>query len=131
MTTRITRRMAGMAAVALVGALSMMERSATAQTAGLNVAGTWSTVFAGARATVTLSQMGNNVVGTYQNTPPLLPGAMAGVVRGATLVGRWTDARTSGGFTLAFSPDGRTFTGTWGREITSNDSGGPWSGQRQ
>ena len=87
--------------------------------------GTWSTQFAGAAATVTFFQSGPNVVGTYVNTPPLLPGAIAGVMRGNVLTGRWTDASSSGGFTLAISPDGRSFAGTWGRSVASNTDGGP------
>ena len=54
----------------------------------------------------------------------------AGVMRGNVLVGRWTDASSSGGFTLAFSPDGRSFAGTWGRSLASNTDGGPWLGRR-
>jgi len=119
------------AAVVLVAALSIDARPAAAQPSALHVTGTWATVFAGGRATVTFSETGSNVIGTYVNTPPLLPGAMAGILQGALMTGRWTDAKTSGGFSLAFSPDGRTFTGTWGRDISSNTSGGPWTGQRQ
>jgi hypothetical protein len=95
-----------------------------------NVAGSWNTQFAGAAATVNLLQAGPNVVGTYVNTPPLLPGAIAGVIRGNVLTGRWTDASSSGGFTMVFSPDARAFVGTWGRSVTSATDGGPWLGRR-
>ena len=120
----MTRRTLGMMAAALC-----MSVAAHAQP-GANVNGTWSTQFAGAAATVTFFQSGPNVVGTYVNTPPLLPGAMAGVMRGNVLTGRWTDASSSGGFALAISPDGRSFAGTWGRSVASNTDGGPWLGRR-
>lgn len=96
----------------------------------LNVAGGWNTQFAGAAAAVVLVQSNANVVGTYVNTPPLQPGALAGIMRGNVLTGRWTDAGSSGGFTLTFSPDGRSFTGTWGRTVDSTSSGGAWVGRR-
>ena len=40
------------------------------------VSGLWQTQFAGAAATVSLTQSGPNVIGTYVNTPPLMPGAI-------------------------------------------------------
>lgn len=118
------RRAAGLLAAALVASVSAHAQP------GANVAGTWSTQFAGAAATVHLLQSGANVVGTYVNTPPLMPGAIAGVMRGNVLTGRWTDASSSGGFVMAFSPDGRSFAGTWGRSLGSNTDGGPWLGRR-
>lgn len=127
-----TRRNAiALAAVLLVGGASAGSREASAQPVGPNVSGAWATQFAGAAAAVTLTQVGGHVVGTYVNTPPLLPGAMAGVMRGRVLTGRWTDASSSGGFTLVFSPDGGTFAGTWGRALGSNSNGGPWVGRRR
>lgn len=120
----MTRRTLGMMAAALC-----MSVAAHAQPR-INVAGVWSTQFAGAAATVTLYQSGANVVGPYVNTPPLTPGALAGVLRGNVLTGRWTDASSSGGFTLVFSPDGRSFAGTWGRSLASTTDGGPWLGRR-
>lgn len=95
-----------------------------------NVSGTWNTQFAGAEATVRFQQVGSNVIGTYVNTPPLLPGAIAGVMRGNVLTGRWTDASSSGGFVLTFTPNGRAFVGTWGRNVGSTADGGPWIGRR-
>jgi hypothetical protein len=119
----------GVLAAACAGVLTARARATHAQP-GRNVSGAWSTQFAGAAANVSLTQSGANVVGIYVNSPPLLPGAMAGILRGNVLVGRWTDAHTSGGFALTFSPDGRSFAGTWGRTIDSNTSGGPWVGNR-
>lgn len=117
-------------AAVCVGAGALPSREASAQ-GGVSVAGTWSTQFAGAAATVVFSQSGQNVVGTYVNTPPLMPGGIAGVLRGNVLTGRWTDASSSGGFVMAFSPDGRSFAGTWGRDLSSSTNGGPWLGRRQ
>lgn len=128
----LTRRQGfALAAVLLAGGSSGTMREASAQAPAVNVSGTWTTQFAGAAATVTLTQVNNHVVGIYVNTPPLLPGALAGVMRGNTLTGRWTDASSSGGFTLVFAPNGRAFVGTWGRSIASNNDGGPWLGQRR
>lgn len=124
------RRWLALFVVALMGAPAAMPREAGAQPAAVNVSGSWSTQFAGAAATVTLTQVRGHVLGTYVNSPPLLPGAMAGVMRGNTLTGRWTDAASSGGFTLVFSPDGNAFAGTWGRSVGSTRSGGPWVGRR-
>lgn len=121
----MTRRFLG-----LSGALICAAMSADAQPGALNVNGTWSTQFAGAAATVTMYQSGPNVVGTYVNTPPLLPGALAGVLRGNVLTGRWTDASSSGGFTMTFVPNGRSFVGTWGRSLASTSNGGPWLGRK-
>ncbi|MBL8602225.1 MAG: hypothetical protein JNK72_09920 [Myxococcales bacterium] len=118
-------------AVCLVGAAMTMGGAAVEAQPTVAVSGLWQTQFAGAAATVSLTQSGPNVIGTYVNTPPLMPGAMAGVLRGNVLTGRWTDASSSGGFTLVFSPNGRSFAGTWGRSITSVSDGGPWVGTRQ
>lgn len=125
------RNTLALVAALLIGGASTRGREASAQPAAVNVSGSWATQFAGAAAAVTLTQVGANVVGTYVNSPPLLPGALAGVMRGRVLVGRWTDATSSGGFTLAFSPDGSAFVGTWGRVVTSTTNGGPWVGQRR
>lgn len=123
------RALLAVSLVALVGAAA--SRDVEAQPAAVNISGTWATQFAGAAATVSLTQVRGHVVGTYVNTPPLLPGAMAGVMRGRTLTGRWTDASSSGGFVLVFSADGSNFVGTWGRSVASNVDGGPWIGHRQ
>jgi hypothetical protein len=114
-----------------VGGASANVREADAQPAAVNISGNWTTQFAGAAAAVSLTQVRGHVVGTYVNTAPLLPGAMAGVMRGRTLTGRWTDASSSGGFVLVFSADGNNFVGTWGRSVASNTDGGPWIGQRR
>lgn len=121
----MSRRRFGMIAAALC-----ISAAAHAQPGALNINGTWSTQFAGAAATVTMYQSGPNVVGTYVNTPPLLPGALAGVLRGNVLTGRWTDASSSGGFTMTFVPNGRSFVGTWGRTLASTSNGGPWLGRK-
>lgn len=120
----------GALAVLAVGLVVAERRPVQAQ-AQLNLAGAWATQFAGAAANVNLTQSNANVVGVYVNSPPLLPGALAGMLQGNVLTGRWTDARSSGGFSLVFSPDGRSFTGTWGRSVGSTTDGGPWVGRRQ
>jgi len=118
--------------LAVVGTSALVSiQRAHAQAPTVNVSGIWVTQFAGAQAIVTLAQSGPHVTGTYVNSAPLSPGALAGVMRGNTLVGRWTDATTSGGFALVFGPDGRAFVGTWGRTVTNTTNGGAWNGNRQ
>lgn len=127
----IPARRVALAAVVAAVVGGVPARGVEAQTAAVNISGAWVTQFAGAAANVSLTQVRGHVVGTYVNTPPLLPGAMAGVMRGRTLTGRWTDASSSGGFVLVFSADGSSFAGTWGRSVASNTDGGPWVGRRQ
>ena len=110
------------------GAWVTQARVASAQV-GFNASGVWNTQWAGSASVITLVQAGQFVTGTYTaGRHP--PGAMAGAFRGNMLIGRWTDPTSSGGIVLAFSPDGRSVTGTWGRSPDSNTSGGPWIGGR-
>lgn len=94
------------------------------------VAGLWSSSFAGGLNNLSLQQRGANVMGIYTSNASM-PGALAGRFTGNVLRGRWTDAGSSGQFVLTFSPDGQSFTGTWGRSLASATDGGPWTGRRQ
>lgn len=102
---------------------------AQAQAAVLDVTGMWSTTFSGISQPLRLVQSGVNVAGVYGGDR-VLPGGMGGRLSGTVMVGRWTDAASSGGFRLVFSADGRTFAGTWGRTLASQTSGGAWVGTR-
>jgi hypothetical protein len=53
------------------------------------------------------------LVGVYGSSSSM-PGAMSGRINGRVMIGRWTDAASSGGFRMEFSPDGRRFVGTFG-----------------
>jgi len=94
------------------------------------VAGLWTSTFAGGINNLSLQQRQAFVTGIYTSNASM-PGAMAGRFTGNVLSGRWTDASSSGQFVLVFSADGRSFVGTWGRTLASATNGGPWTGQRQ
>lgn len=73
--------------------------------------GTWNTTY----GSMTLTQSGRSVKGTYDHDD----GRLSGTVSGDVLTARWDETPTRAGpndagplqFTLA--PDGRSFTGTW------------------
>lgn len=121
----------------LVGALVVLSAGAgggslpeaQAQAQALDVSGLWSTTFSGISQPMRVVQSGVNVAG-YYGGGGILPGGMGGRLNGLVMVGRWTDASSSGGFRLLFTPDGRTFAGTWGRTLDSQTSGGAWVGTR-
>lgn len=126
-----TRRrvLRGLLGAVLVGGMSLAGR-ADAQTA-LQVGGTWGAQWGAGAINLHFEQTGVWVTGIYTGGNGVQPGALAGRLTGNTLVGRWTDASSTGGFTLLFSPDGRAFVGTWGRTPASNTDGGPWTGRRR
>lgn len=119
----------GLAVALLVSALGAGRPGAEAQPAVMDVSGMWATSFSGISQPLRLTQSGANVAGVYGGGP-VLPGGMAGRITGNIMVGRWTDAASSGGFRLVFAPDGRSFQGTWGRTLDSVTSGGAWQGTR-
>ena len=107
------RRMLGVLVGALVvGALGGGGR-AEAQHPIVDVSGEWNSVFAGGTSTLRLTQYGATVVGVYGSSSSM-PGAMSGRINGRVMIGRWTDAASSGGFRMEFSPDARRFVGTFG-----------------
>lgn len=116
-----------MSAGANVGAIP--EAEAQPQPAMIEVTGMWATTFSGISQPLRLVQSGVNVAGVYGGGG-ILPGGMGGRLSGLVMVGRWTDAASSGGFRLLFAPNGRSFAGTWGRTLDSQTSGGTWVGTR-
>jgi hypothetical protein len=84
-------------------------------------AGAWDTDF----NRMQLSQSGNTVTGTYK----YLDGRIEATQSGKTLRGRWIQNNAQGGFVFTLSPDGRSFSGTWGKNEAESGSGG-WSGKR-
>jgi len=126
-----TRRrvLRGLLGAVLVGGMSLAG-SADAQEA-LQVGGVYGAQWGAGAINLSLQQTGVWVNGIYTGGNGVQPGAMAGRLTGNTLVGRWTDANSSGGFTLVFTPDGRAFAGSWGRSVASNTDGGPWTGRRR
>ena len=123
------RLLAGLVLAVSAGSNMATIREAEAQPAMLDVTGMWATTFSGISQPLRLVQSGANVAGVYGGGG-ILPGGMGGRLQGLLMVGRWTDAASSGGFRLVFAPNGRTFAGTWGRTLDSQSSGGTWVGTR-
>jgi hypothetical protein len=110
-------------------ALIVANQSA-AQTARplAKVGGVWDTTWGGGRAVLQLVQAGATVTGSYSGTNQ---GKVKGTLSGDVLTGNWMGAAgDGGGFTLRFSADGMSFTGTWGMGSSKTD-GGPWVGARK
>lgn len=122
-------RSARMMAAAVLGVALIATVPGAAQEAP-GVAGGWTAQWGAGQISILMQQQGPFVVGTYSSVRGVQPGAFAGRFRGNVLVGRWTDADSSGGLSLVFSSDGRSFVGTWGRTVASVNNGGPWTGQR-
>jgi hypothetical protein len=93
------------------------------------IGGRWGTHWGSEVCNLTLTQNATNVTGSYTSTGAP-PGTVAGTFVSNVLTGTWTDQQGAhGGIVLTFSPDSRSFTGTWGSgESTSN--GGQWTGRR-
>jgi hypothetical protein len=101
----------------------------------VDVSGAWTTVFLAPNAgmglpyAVTLTQSGSQVTGTYTaigqgGSPGILQGSLTGNQFTAT----WRDAAGPSGIAaFTFSPDARSFTGTW---TGPNGATGTWSGNR-
>ncbi len=120
----------GLGAVGLQGPAPALAQPAPAAVSAPQVAGQWTSTFAGGINNLSLQQRQAFVTGIYTSNASM-PGAMAGRFTGNVLSGRWTDATSSGQFVLVFSADGRSFAGTWGRTLASATNGGPWTGSRQ
>ena len=91
--------------------------------------GSWNTQWGGGQAVLDLVQSGTQVSGTYTGTSQ---GRVAGRLAGNFFIGNWTGSAPDdhGAFSLYFSEDGKSFTGTWGTG-TSRNNGGPWVGSRK
>ncbi len=82
--------------------------------------------------TVTLSQNGSKVSGTYTHDE----GQITGTVDGATLTGRWTEAPTrlppqdAGDLQLTVNADCTALSGFWRYGDKGHDKDGEWAGQR-
>ncbi len=87
--------------------------------------GAWSTDW----GTMTLSQSGNAVSGTYTHDA----GRIEGTASGSTVSGRWSEAPSyagpsdAGTFTWTLSADGQSFSGKW---TYDGGGGGSWTGRR-
>jgi uncharacterized Zn-binding protein involved in type VI secretion len=88
--------------------------------------GSWDTTF----GTMTLTQSGNRVTGTYTWDD----GKITGTVDGNTLTGTWSDGKTgaapngSGDIVFTMAADGKSFTGIY--KYGSTGSGYTWNGTR-
>ena len=127
------RFLVGNIVLAAVGALLVRDAPVAAQTATpvVDVSGLWMSRYGnGPENRLNLGQAGLFVTGTYTSNVTM-PGAMVGRFNGLVLTGRWTDATSTGGFQITFTPNGRAFVGTWGLTPDSPSSGGIWVGRRQ
>ena len=104
-----------------------------AATPTLNFTGTWATVTAsGSNFTMTLTQNGSAVDGSYISSDGAYKGVVSGTVSDRTLVYRWSGGdgqKGSGKFTL--SDDGATFEGSWTYSDDPNIVEVSWNGTRQ
>lgn len=96
--------------------------------AKINVNGDWYTDF----GKLNLIQDGNRVTGTYK----FRNGTLTGTIVGNTITGTWTEVADSGtskepkgSFRFVFSPDGKSFKGSWGYGAKFYD-GGQWNGEK-
>lgn len=99
------------------------------------VAGPWTTVFLidhGVRAfpiTMTFAQNGSEVTATYAEAQTgAAPGIVQGTLSASLLTATWRDSGGLNGLlSLTFSPDGRSFSGTF---TTGSGGTGTWVGVR-
>jgi hypothetical protein len=82
--------------------------------------GVYSTDF----STMTLSQSGRTVTGTYEH----LDGRIEGVLDGTVLTGRWYQNNGEGTLRFVFSSDFGSFTGVW--NYGTDQPAYPWNGER-
>lgn len=92
--------------------------------------GSWATDF----GTLTITQQGNQVTGSYvyNNSGAPIQGQMSGQVIGNHLDFAWEEGpggAGSGHGSFVMSADGSKFEGTWGQG-ESRTSGGNWNGKR-
>jgi hypothetical protein len=96
---------------------SVATRQVTITVAGLppppppigNFSGSWFHNF----GTMTLTQSGSSVTGTYQNDFDGISGTISGTVSGNTLTGAWLIAGGTGNLQFTLSGAGNTFDGNW------------------
>jgi hypothetical protein len=99
----------------------------------LNFNGTWSTVTGtGNNYSMTLTQNGSDVSGSYVSADGAYKGVISGTVSDGILVYRWSQEdgqKGSGKFTL--SADGSKFDGSWTYSDDPNNVETTWNGNRQ
>ena len=93
------------------------------------IGGSWGTRWGSQVCNLQLTQNGANVTGSYTTTGAA-PGTVTGTFANNVLTGTWADqSGASGGLVLTFTPDSRSFTGTWGNGPSATNGGG-WTGTR-
>ncbi|MCF7943622.1 MAG: hypothetical protein K9L21_04245 [Spirochaetia bacterium] len=75
--------------------------------------------------TLTLSQSGRTVTGTYDHRN----GRVEGILTGTVLTGKWYQDNGEGKFRFVFRPDFSSFEGLWSYDEADPDS--PWNGTRK
>lgn len=84
----------------------------------LDISGDWTTGY----GTVTLTQSGNNITGTYYAGD----GKITGSLQGSKLPFTYRDSSDAGSGIFTFASDGESFTGTW----QASGGSGEWNGWR-
>jgi hypothetical protein len=98
-----------------------------------NFTATWNTVTAAStRYTMTLSQNGNQVTGSYASVDGAVTGTLSGTVEGDTLIYRWQEGPNGGMGKFRLGDDGASFSGWWNSSATDpNAVSGAWNGTRR
>lgn len=97
-------------------------KNALADKPAADWAGTWETNF----GTMSLTQNGTSVTGSYAYQS----GSINGTVSGNTLTGTWVETDDRGTFSFTLSADGKSFSGSWKETSPNPNQGGSWNGSR-
>ena len=93
--------------------------------------GNWATVTGTLSYTMTLTQNGEAVSGSYSIAGGSATGVISGTVSDRTLVYRWTEGSQTGTGKFTLSQDGATFQGWWNSGADPNVVQSNWSGTRK
>lgn len=86
----------------------------------------WSGLWRTDYGNMTLTQVGDQITGTYESQE----GKVNGTVNGNVFSGTWKETDDEGTFVFTLSSDERSFTGTWKETSPNPNSGGAWNGKR-
>jgi hypothetical protein len=116
----------GALALALCAALASSTAPAAATSSTFNATGVYCVASTGTPFTkglIHFTETGTGLAGTYGHG-----GTITGALTGTNAKATWNDQRGDGWMTLAFTPHGRDFTGTWG--LKGKPSSGDFSATR-
>jgi hypothetical protein len=119
------------AAVGIAGGAEPAIIAAPARSPMASFSGSWQTVVDGVSHSVSLTQNGDDVTGSYSGADGS-PGRIAGRARDNVLRFSWSQSdghQGSGRFTL--SADGRSFAGSYSFSANPDEAQGIWNGSRR